>query len=419
MDERQNKPEKAVNFSVGSAFFSGMIVLWLLYELALCFQGFGSDADAWLMAQTAARLAAGLGYDPARSLGNPAWEYFLVLLQPDYQFVFSNAFNLCLALIFLFRLKDLLPNLELSQIWLIRICLALLPVFSEAAASSMELMPAWFLFQECLLALKKSQFKWLGILVLVLSFTRPEFYFLILIVVWFQQRGALRSLLVPGILLGIYLYWVIGKNPAPFEGLESALRFYAGRMWFLFRQAGLLFSVYILCLAYSVKQKNALLRISGLYSLLLFVVFPFEWAYAFPAIFSGLIAFLSALPATRIRLTIGALLLLSLGSDLISPISGLGGLYATRNKMLNQFRQAENFRPQRPCLLVEGATFLPTRFQDWERSHQNRLFNKKGTQFWVGERLSKAEVDSFQKEGFWIGRFSENPNHPWIMEFED
>jgi hypothetical protein len=87
--------------------------------------------------------------------------------------------------------------------------------------------------------------------------------------------------------------------------------------------------------------------------------------------------------------------------------------------MLNQFRQAENFNPKRPFLLVEGATFLPTRFQDWERSHQNRLFHKKGTQLWVGERLSKSEIDSFQKEGFWIGRFSEKPNQPWIVEFED
>ena len=395
-----------------------MIVLWLLYELALCFQGFGSDTDAWLMSQTAARLAAGLGYDPARSLGNPAWEYLLVLLQPDYQFVSSNAFNLCLALIFLFRLKDLLPELDHSQIWLIRVCLALLPVFSEAAASSMELMPAWFLFQECLLALRKSQYKRLGILVLVLGFTRPEFYFFVLLVVWFQQRNALRSLLIPGILLGIYLYWVIGKNPAPFDGLESTIRFYAGRMWFLLRQAGLLFPAYILCLAYSVKQKNTLLRISGIVSLLLFVVFPFEWAYAFPAIFSGLIAFLSALPVTRFRLVFWSLLLLTLGSDLFSPVSGLGGLYATRNKMLHQFRQAENFKPQRPSLLLEGATFLPTRFQDWERSHQNRLFHKKGTQFWVGERLSRAELDSFRKEGFWIGRFSDDPNQPWIMEFE-
>ena len=416
MDERQNKPEKAVNFSVKPVFFSGMIVLWLLYELALCFQGFGSDTDAWLMAQTAARLAAGLGYDPARSLGNPAWEYLLVLLQPDYQFVFSNAFNLCLALIFLFRLKDLLPELDHSQIWLIRICVALLPVFSEAAASSMELMPAWFLFQECLLALRKSQYKRLGILVLVLGFTRPEFYFFVLLVVWFQQRNALRSLLIPGILLGIYLYWVAGKNPAPFNGLESAIRFYAGRMWFLLRQAGLLFPVYILCLAYSVKQKNTLLRISGIVSLLLFVVFPFEWAYAFPAIFSGLIAFLSALPVTRFRLVFWTLLLLTLGSDLFSPVSGLGGLYATRKKMLHQFRQAENFKPQRPSLLLEGATFLPTRFQDWERSHQNRQFHKKGTKFWVGERLSRAELDSFRKEGFWIGRFSDEHGQDQVME---
>jgi hypothetical protein len=101
---------------------------------------------------------------------------------------------------------------------------------------------------------------------------------------------------------------------------------------------------------------------------------------------------------------------------LFSPVSGLGGLYATRNKMLHQFRQAENFKPQRPSLLLEGATFLPTRFQDWERSHQNRLFHKKGTQFWVGERLSRAELDSFQKEGFWIGRFSDDLRQDQLLE---
>ncbi len=70
------------------------------YAFALCKLGFGEDTDAWLMAQTAQKLSFGETYDPARSFGNPVYEFLLMLIQSNQNWFWSNFFNLFLGSVF-------------------------------------------------------------------------------------------------------------------------------------------------------------------------------------------------------------------------------------------------------------------------------------------------------------------------------
>ena len=413
LQQRQNKVEKPVNFSGGTVFFSILFFFWLLFAGLLCLQGYGLDTDAWLMAQTAGRLRAGESYDPARSLGNPVWEFLLVFLQPDYEFIISNGLNLILALLFLWRLNRLLPGIPMPGIWFLRTGICLLPVFTEAAGSSMELMSAWYLFLESLLAVRQNRQGLTFFLVLLLTFTRPEFFIFISAAAIKLRNRKLYYLIPVLTALTAWVFWTLGKNPAPFGNLSEFFRFYAGRIWFLIRQAGLLLPVYLFLLYKGFHQTHQLLKWPGRLSTFFFILCPFEWAYAFPAMLSGMMN----LPAkAKNKRLLQALIAISTGSSLFFPLSGLPALYFQRQKMLHHFRQAEAYRPETPVLLLDGATYLPTKSSLWERSHENRLFRKKNSLFWVAERLQQSELDSFRTAGFRICRLGTGPGDSWLQE---
>jgi hypothetical protein len=419
LNNQQHFSEKHANFSVGSISLL-LAAIWLAFAAILTGQGFGNDTDAWLMAQTAGRIRAGEGYDPARSLGNPLWEYLLAFLQPDFAFRISNGLNLLLALWFLFRLRAILPELSEKHKWPWFLVFCLLPVFTEAATSSMEYLPAWLLLLESLIALRNEKNNIFTVLCLLAGFTRPEFTLYLIVTALFFKPRLLVRLLIPAISTGIYLIWVTGKNPLPFSTIEEIPVFYAGRIWFLLRQAGLLLPVYLLLISLSLWQKDSMLKWPGKLSLFFFLFFPFEWAYAFPSMLSGGILLMARMKKVSVLGLLLPLLAASLISSFLFSLSGLPALYTQRKHMLWQYQHASAFKPERQSLLLDGATFLPTRFQAWERSHQNRLFHKTGSHFWVAERLTRLELDSFRREGFQLLRFSENPDEKyWLKEFEE
>jgi hypothetical protein len=73
-----------------------------------------------------------------------------------------------------------------------------------------------------------------------------------------------------------------------------------------------------------------------------------------------------------------------------------------------------------------GATYFPTNSKNWEKSMTNRLFRRKGTNFFVGERFKESELDSIKNAGFQLigikeekGRIPEfNNKIHWIHKNE-
>lgn len=283
----------------------------------------------------------------------------------------------------------------------------------------MELMPAWYLWLECLIAFRCGSGRLFSFLFTILCLTRSEFLPLMLPGIFLRRNWLVFFL--PGLLaaFGCMLSgW--GKNPLPFSSLNDALTFYSGRIWFILRQAGLLLPILLFFIRRCLNQTDFLLRYSGMASLGLFCIFPFEWAYVFPAIFSGLLSYTGSSGIRNLRGLFLAGLIASLLTVFITPLSGLAGLYLHRKTMLAQFQLAKEFIPKKPLLLLDGATFLPTDYTRWIRSMQNRLFRKKNTRLFVAEKMTRAEVDSFRRSGYGIYHFSGESNaSDWLKREEN
>ena len=417
LDERQINNQNPVIFSDERLMTGIFFLAWMVWAGRLCFLGFGEDTDAWLMAQTAQKLSLGLGYDPARSFGNPLYEFLLSFLQPNQNWIYTNALNLGLAVFFLFRLPLAFPFLHGNSLWFLRLGLLAFPLFTEAATSSMEYMLAWVLFLESLIANQKKAFGLELMLLLLLGFVRMELYFLFLFASQCMEGRKNWIRWIPLAPIAIYLLWAWGKNPSPFSDVGGWFHFSLGRMLFLVRQAGLLTFVYLASLTglFFLRKEDRFRFMLGVGNLGFFFIFPYEWAYLFPAIFIGGMGWMSILRKKRNYVLPLAILLGSTVS--ISEEGSLQfsypGFFTKRKQMVDVYRSAEKFNPSHPTLLLYGATFLPTDTRNWIKSHQNRLFQKSGTQFFVGEKLSVAELDSFRKAGFKIiGMASEKGNLP-------
>ena len=411
LDKRQINTQNPVNFSDERLIFVFFCLSFCLLGTHLAQLGFGEDTDAWLMAQTARKLALGLGYDPARSFGNPLYEHLLVLLQPGLYWVWSNLVNLFLGIVFVFRLPLLFPFLSVRQSLILRLSVMALPVYMEAATSSMEYMLAWWLLLETLLAWKAKRLGTFFCFATLAVFTRLEFLPLLA----FALRPNLtdphsdhKKLRLPIFLLlaawTLYLFWAWGQNPSPFTDLSGGLRFYGGRIWFLIGQAGVLILLYIWLFTGidQLKTTNPVLYRLGMGNLLLFCLFPFEWAYAFPALLIGLASQIpSVTPRLNWMVPAGILAGSFLSWNMKTKFSfQLPSVLTHRTEMTRQFELAQRRHPEKPTLLLYGATWFPTNPETWEKSMQNRLFHRKQSHFYVGEKLTSREMDSVWKAGF-------------------
>ena len=374
--------------------------------------GFGEDTDAWLMAQTARKISLGLGYDPARSFGNPLYEHLLVFLQPQLNWKCSNLVNLFVGVVFVWRLPLLFPFLSIRQSLILRLSVMAMPIFIEAATSSMEYMQAWWLLLEALLSWNAKRLGAFLCFCTLACFTRLECLPLLFFTLRphqteyypFNQKKRFPLPLLLLMAWGGYMAWAWGQNPPPFTDLLGGLRFYGGRVWFLTGQAGILTLVYIWLFTgtWQLKTSNPLLYRLGLANLLLFCVFPFEWAYAFPALVIGLSVLIPSV-TTRLNWLVPAGILA--GSFLCWNMKTkftfqLPPTLTRRTEMTQQYELAQQTHPQKPTILLYGATWFPTNPETWEKSMHNRLFHRKQSFFFVAEKLSSSETDSLLRSGF-------------------
>ena len=438
LDKRQISKENPVNFSDERLIFVLFCLAWCLWGWLLVQQGFGEDTDAWLLAQTAEKLLLGQGYDPARSFGNPVYEFLLVILQPEQVWIWSNLFNLFLSVLFLWRLPLAFPFLKPLEGLILRLSLLAMPIFTEAATSSMEYMLCWWLLLESLLALKSERRKLLYVFVSLACFTRLEFYPLLLFTFWgnvFGEKTAGISLSKPFfVILSVswllYLGWAMDKNPSPFTDLESGFRFYAGRIGYLIKQADVLTPIYIYLIigAIQMKTHDSLFYRLGLGNFLFFILFPFEWAYILPTMVIGLVSRISSFPSHRWwMMPIGILAASLLSWNMKTKFSfQLPSNYSRRKEMTKLYLLAQKAHPRNPTLLLYGATFLPTNTRTWEKAMGNRLFHRKNSYLYVGEKLNKTELDSLLESGFQIytltsekgGFSSKDKRLIWLVENE-
>lgn len=395
------------------------MLIWLLWAAWLCSLGFGEDADAWLLNRSAAILRQQQVYDPARSLGNPFYESLLALLgPPSFPGLLSNLLNLALAIFFLYRLRFLFGDENQASVFLLRICLMASPLFTGMATASMEFMPAWCLFLEALLAWRRGkEIHSLVFLGLMAGF-RPEWALLVSI-----AFGIHRFILAPKekttlaflLLFPAFLAWawaMAGKNPLLYDSLSGYFRFSVLRLGFLLREAGLVSVFYLWTLLPLLRRSSDPFLLLGQVSLLLFAVFPYEWAYLFPAMLLGLIRHFQALNQMRSKawLIPGVMVIAScfyffqektLTFSLPAP-----ALRRLEMKAIHAF--AADFPENQRGLLLFGATYLTHEPENWTSDARHQLFRHKKGHLLVAENLNSQQIDSCRNKGYRVyGHVSE------------
>lgn len=360
------------------------------------------------MAQTVQKLQQGFGYDPARSFGNPVYEFTASLFPVLPLGLNTNVLSLVLANLFLFRLPRYFSFLNSAGLLFFRLMLMVMPFFQEAATSSMEYLPAWLVFFETRRAFKDSKFVYFFIGLIVSAFLRIELFVFLSILFFCKPGHHPISLFVWMICLGMlsfYLGWAWGINPAPFADFPSGLKFYGGRFFSLLKQAGLLSPAYFLPFLLFLLprlRKNYSADIKA--NLLFFVLCPFEWAYLFPAWLAALfLVFGRTAVQPRFFFLPAAIFLLGLFA--LSPFSfGQSASLMKRKEQLKWLEWADAQNPEKPEILLFGATFIPVNIREWEKVLDTRIFRKKGTLLYVAERLSGPDLDSLVKQGFsvWV-----------------
>lgn len=375
------------------------VSLWLGLSLYLCTLGFGADPDAWLMAQTAEKLRLGFGYDPARSAGNPLYEFLLIVLQKGQQSYFSNLVNLTAACLVLWRLPIYFS--DNSNTAFFRLMLMVLPWFLEAATSSMETILALWFWLEAGLNMERRRSIPAWFFLMAASFTRPEYFLLISLQDWRFWKQNLPFWLLGLVCILAYLIWVQGINPVPFHDLNSMFWFYGGRIFTLFQDGKvvLIFTLFFASTVWKSADSNKVFTRGAWVNIVVFCLFPFEWAYLLPFMVAALSRIQSRWKLTVLALSIALPFLhftLGFHVEFNSP-------WADRILKKETFRLAQKVDFQEKTILLYGATWLPTDVHAWKKLMQNRLFHRSNSNFYVGEKISSSsELDSLHNSGYQI-----------------
>lgn len=382
-------------------------LLFLFYEIWMAGLGFGEDTDAWLMAQTAEKIRMGLGYDPARSFGNPMYEILIAFLQMGDQWWVSNLFNLLIFIFLLIRIPFYFPELSENQIQSIRFLFLVFPIFFKNAGSSIEFVPGLFFLFEANKAILNNHLPKVIFWTAVGAFTRLEFLPLLFIAqMTFWQRNWRISFSLTGIWF-VYLIWVWNKNPPPFFSFNEGLIFYLTRIGVLVESMGIaILLVPILLFAFQKAQLGESWKMLGFTNLALFICFPFEWEYALPFCSLSILS-LGIHLKFREAVLFGLVFLVT---SLVKPEirNWKNGLFSFRLEWPHTNRQASFFsycmaqQIDFGCktIVLEGATLFPFPVSRWEKILDNRIFHRKNSNFYCGERLSKSELDSLGRSGF-------------------
>lgn len=382
---------------------------FLIYGRFLASFGFGLDTDAWLMAQTAEKWRTEFAYDPARSFGNPVYEGILTLLQWNGNWLWSNWANLLIFIYLTFRIPVYFSITETQKVTAIRILWLLFPLFLKNASSSMEFVPGlWFLL-ESVHAMDSGKQKNVIFWTALAIFTRLEWWpILFFLKMPFWQKNRLAGILLTIGWLG-YLFWAWGKNPSPFHNFETFLLFYGQRWAILMGSAGYcILPILFYLIRWNSQKLKTYWKNLATFSLLFFCLFPFEWEYAMPFFAISLVAIASHLHPLQafllgtgfgvfsyFQLTIKNAEFTKVDIQLMMP-------HQIRQAQFHQYRWAQKAQPTTNTLFLEGATLFPFPVSNWEKVLDNRVFHRKNSTFYVGERLPATSLDSLRQLGWKI-----------------
>lgn len=280
-------------------------LIFVLSRIPLLNLGFGSDSDAWRIANSAFDLYYFHIYHPSRFPGYPLVEFINSLII-NHGWLTTNILTMVLSLISVIIFAMILKELEIKNKGLIIITYAFLPILWINSASTMDYMWALTFIILCWFLILKEKFVLAGLIFGLSIGSRPTSIFLIIpfiYLIYIKNKDAknifnfsFTSIIIASILF-IPLYLQYGLHFITFYYQDL----YISSVWsdasYLFGSIAIIFGIVILIL-YSkvlfeeISKKNKMLiffLISTFLIIILFIFAPYETAYLIPAIPFGIL----------------------------------------------------------------------------------------------------------------------------------
>jgi hypothetical protein len=283
-----------------------LISIFIISRIPLLNIGFGTDPDAWRIANSAYDLKNFLIYHPSRFPGYPLPEYVNSIII-NYGWVATNTLTLILSLISVIVFAKILNELKIKNKGLIVITYAFLPIIWVNSATTMDYMWALTFIIICWYFILKKKYIIAGLMMGLAIASRPTSIFLMIPFLYliYQENHYPQkilkfsfSVLTTSILSFLPLYLIYGIDFVTFYPFNMPLMAVWADASYFFGSIAIIFGVILIICNTKViyhkiiKEKNKMfifLFLSIFFIIIPFINAPYEVAYLIPAIPFGLL----------------------------------------------------------------------------------------------------------------------------------
>ena len=406
----------------------GLAVLWALVVAPLTLLGFGSDTDAWLVADVTDYIVAQGRYLRSRSTGFPLFELAVTPLVQAGNWYLSNQLAFAGGLALFWVLGTLARRGHYRHPWLVLIAIMFLPVVVKNASVTMDYLPALALLAGAYLLLVDGRVTAAALCIGVATGFRPSSLALAgpaALYVW-RRTGRLTpavQLAVVAAVAGLAAFspsllrgeFGLARTIPALKGAYNALRL-VGVL-----QAAVLLALFalwrprILDLVRAWRAEPLVLFHAAVIAtwVVIFAPMPDEPEYLLPAIPSAIWLLDRAL--TRRQLATVTAVLLSyhaIGLDVggtrggtRAPVASLGAGFTVADVQDRLFKlslreHATNWRGTTPTLLMEQALAITTRNPAWVLDPVVNEYRQRDGHLYVSLRYYHEDtVRRFREQG--------------------
>ena len=414
-------PERAANL---------IFLLWAVLCLPLLFLGYGSDYDAWRVAQTAATLWRSGIYTPSRSLGFPLYEGLVTPLAAAGSWA-ANALAFAAGAAVFLALRRLARRGHYRHPLLVLATALFLPVFFKNATVTMDYLPALACMVWAGALLMEARPQGAALLAgLAVGFRPTAILFLLPLLFYLQRTADTRTLLRAALLgslaaVAAYSPMLFARGfgapaPAPRSGIVQHLGLIA---FHSLRFCGVAQSLLLLPLLLRGGRRQpagaladpvaAFYLVNAAVWLGLFQLLPDEPEYLLPLL-PSLLFFMDRLLSRR-AFAAAFVLLLSYHAvqlelrpeqpDRLQLHPRLAAGYTIEDIQdrvfkLDSRRAATQFRPDRPTLLMFGLPWITAANDAWIQDEEPGVYRQKEGNFYLAGRITdRGQIERLRRRG--------------------
>ncbi len=407
-------------------------LLWLALCLPLLFLGYGSDFDAWRVAESAANIREHHFYTPARSLGNPLHEFFCAALVSWGEWIATNALSLVAGLAFILALFRLQQQTHFRHPLLVVLATAFSPVFISNATSTMDYVPALALLTWAYVFMRESRWDLAALLLGAATGFRPTCILFLLPLLYYTQtitghRGTTLRTAALALFWSILFYSPVffAHNfvfPTPVH--RTLVVHFAVVGFNALRLLGIAQTSIILLIALHAihKQKSAIwstsfarFHLMNIVSWIgLFLFLPDAPEYLLPALLSFIFLLDRLLSRRALALVAAALLsyhFMQFDLRTINPANleikphlrvGWSIEDIQDRRFKRSFRTAiDKARMDRPTVLMYGLPWAVAVHREWRRDEQWHFYRRPGSHLFLTQAITDSlSIRHLRENGF-------------------